>query len=125
MTEEMVEIMDKLSDYVPEVKDSKSGESNDYPLPFFGDMLTAARARTAQETRVTSKGKKALRGLFPIAADWHAKVNYMEVCKHKYTPKKSCMHAYMYSCVLGELYSHLRSSTWRVLCLHACTILCK
>lgn len=79
VAEEMVEIMDKMSEYIPELQAEGSEESEVYPLAFAGDMLTAARARTAQEIRVTSSGKKALRGLFPIAADWHAKVNFMEV----------------------------------------------
>ena len=72
-TEGMVAILEQMSEYVPEVQGHVS------PLAFGGDMLTAARARTAREVRVTSSGKKAFRGLVPFAADWHARVNYMEV----------------------------------------------
>jgi hypothetical protein len=75
----MVEILDEMTSYVPDVQ-TQSGESVPYPLAFAGDMLTAARARTAQDVRVTcTSSKKALRGVFPFASDWHAKVNYMEV----------------------------------------------
>lgn len=74
-TEGMVTILGEMCEYVPEVGGAA------FPLAFGGDMLTAARARTAREVRVTSSGKGALRGLVPFAADWHARVNYMEVRK--------------------------------------------
>ena len=74
-TEGMVAILEQMMEYVPIIDDSP------FPLAMGGDMLTTARARTAQDVRVTCPGKKALRGLFPFAADWHAKVNFMEVSK--------------------------------------------
>lgn len=77
-TEGMVRILDKMSEYVPEVK-VESDECVVFPLALGGDMLTCARARTAQEVRITSSGKSALRGLHPFPGDWHAKVNFMEV----------------------------------------------
>lgn len=81
-TEGMVEILEQMSGYVPEVQvTQESEETVPFPLAMAGDMLTAARARTAQEVRVTSPGKKALRSLFPFTADWHAKANFMEVRK--------------------------------------------
>ena len=81
-TEGMVEILQQMSGYVPEVQvTQESEETVPFPLAMAGDMLTAARARTAQEVRVTSPGKKALRSLFPFTADWHAKANFMEVRK--------------------------------------------
>lgn len=47
---------------------------------FGGDQLTAARARTAKKVRVNSKDAiKSLRGFVPFAADWHCKVNMIEV----------------------------------------------
>lgn len=95
VAEEMVAILEALSEYVPEIQvesnmeqqgvedadmeKQSSGEVVPFPVPLAGDMLTAARARTAREIRVTSSGKSALRGLFPFPADWHAKVNFMEV----------------------------------------------
>ena len=81
-TEGMVEILEQMSGYVPEVQvTQESEETVPFPLAMAGDMLTAARARTAQEVRVTSLGKKALRSLFPFTADWHGKANFMEVRK--------------------------------------------
>lgn len=76
----MVGILDHMCEYVPEVQ-AEPGDTDTviFPLALGGDMLTAARARTAQEVRVTSSGRKALRGFFPFPADWHAKVNFMEV----------------------------------------------
>ena len=72
-------ILEQLHQYVPV---SSSGANNDYysPIPFGGDQLTASRATTAKKTRVTSSGKNALRGLVPFCADWHAKVNFIQVC---------------------------------------------
>jgi len=75
--EDMVQIMDNIHQYVPVIEQAE-GETY-LPAPFGGDQLTAARALTAKKSRVTSKGKGALRGLVPFCADWHAKVNYMEV----------------------------------------------
>ena len=87
----MVTILEVLNQYVPEVQvttsveDGMEGSDEDrqkvipFPVPLAGDMLTAARARTARDVRVTSSGQSALRGLFPFPSDWHAKVNFMEV----------------------------------------------
>ncbi len=69
--EGMVAILDQLSEYVPVVQgQSLSGEAvpEEQPVPEWyserrDHMLTAARVRTAQDVRVTSSGKKALRGL--------------------------------------------------------------
>ena len=69
--------MDHLHQYVSvKLQDDNEVYS---PIPLGGDQLTAARAPTAKKSRVTSKGKAALRGLVPFCADWHAKVNFMEV----------------------------------------------
>ena len=58
-TEGMVEILEQMSGYVPEVQvTQESEETVPFPLAMAGDMLTAARARTAQEVRVTSPGKR-------------------------------------------------------------------
>jgi hypothetical protein len=73
----MVNILDYLNQYIPEA--SVGDETEVFPVAFGGDMLTAARARTAQDVRVSSTGKEALRGFTPFPADWHAKVNFMSV----------------------------------------------
>lgn len=62
--------MEDLCKYVPD----------EQQVAFGGDQLTSCRTRTAQKVRVNSKGVKSLRGLVPFAADWHCKVNFMEVC---------------------------------------------
>lgn len=90
----MVSILEVLNQYVPEVKIATSEESRcsdqnqqvmmPFPVPLAGDMLTAARARTARDVQVTSSGQSALRGLFPFSSDWHAKMNFMEVCVYMY-----------------------------------------
>lgn len=75
--EEMVSILEHMHQYVP-VR-SEKGEETYSPIPFGGDQLTVARATTAKKARVTSQGKRALRGLVPFCADWHAKVNFIQV----------------------------------------------
>ena len=74
VTEEMVEILESLHNYVPVV--NTNGEERYDPVLLGGDQLTSARAITAKKTRVTSRGLTGLRGLVPFASDWHAKVNY-------------------------------------------------
>lgn len=80
-TEGMVAILEQMHEYVPDIQ--AETKTVPFPLAFGGDMLTAARARTAREIRVTTPGKKALRGLIPFSADWHAKVNFMKVRLYK------------------------------------------
>lgn len=61
--------MDELSSFIPE----------DQQICFWGDQLTACRARTAKKVRVNSRDPlKALRGYVPCASDWHCKVNLIE-----------------------------------------------
>ena len=74
-TDQMVTILEKMYEYIP----VRTEDSTHTLIPFGGDQLTIARAVTAKKTRVTSKGKKALRGLMPFCADWHAKMNFMQV----------------------------------------------
>lgn len=78
VTDEMVSILEHLHQYVPVVKHGDCAETYS-PIAFGGDQLTAARALTAKKVRVTSHGKAALRGLVPYCADWHAKVNFIQV----------------------------------------------
>ena len=68
-TDELIEIMEDLCQYVPD----------EQQVGFAGDQLTSCRARTARRVRVNSKGMKSLRGLVPFAADWHCKVNFIQV----------------------------------------------
>ena len=79
LTDEMVEILKDIQQkYVPvNHQDDKVVLQQ---TAFAGDQLTAARARKSQTVRVNSKSPTdAFRGLAPFAADWHAKVNFMEV----------------------------------------------
>ena len=50
---------------------------------FGGDQLTAERARGAQRSRRSElQPKEQLRGLIPVATDWHAKQCLLQVCIH-------------------------------------------
>ena len=74
-TDEVVSILESLHKYVP-----FNEETNTYsPLLMGGDQLTVVRATTARKVRVTNQGKNGLQGLLPFCADWHAKVNFMQV----------------------------------------------
>ena len=74
-TDEMVSILESFHKYVP-----FNEETNMYsPLRMGGDQLAVVRATTARKVRVTNQGKNGLQGLIPFCADWHAKVNFMQV----------------------------------------------
>ena len=77
-TDEMVSILEHLHQYIPVVTHEDCEETHS-PIAFGGDQPTAARALTAKKVRVTSHGKAALRGLIPYCADWHAKVDFIQV----------------------------------------------
>ena len=71
----MVSILESLHKYLP-----FNEETNTYSLlPMGGDQLTVVRAITARKVRITNQGKNGLQGLLPFCADWHAKVNFMQV----------------------------------------------
>lgn len=73
-TDGMVEILKHVHTYVP------CAEDGGCQIPFGGDQLTACRARKCQSIRVNSTSPTdALRGVIPFAADWHAKVIFMDV----------------------------------------------
>ena len=73
--EEMVDILQHIHQYVPR---SASGEY--YPIFFDGDQLTRERASGAQDTKLQSdKEAQKLRGVFPVAADWHTLVVFYQV----------------------------------------------
>lgn len=87
----MVDILDKLHDYVPmetEKKEEKCSAGNVEVLEAFihtilmgGDQLTSAWIRGAQGIRQNaSDAKLRLEGLDAFPLDWHAKLNLLEVC---------------------------------------------
>lgn len=51
-----------------------------YRILFFGDQLTAERARKCQEYKVSDcSSEEALLGLVPAVSDWHAEANFLQV----------------------------------------------
>lgn len=91
LTDEMVEILKDIQQkYVP--VNHQDDKVVFQQTAFAGDQLTAARARKSQTVRANSKSSSdAVRGLAPFAADWHAKVNFMEVwCFDTYMHAHNC-----------------------------------
>ena len=80
--EGMINIMEQLHAYVPVTQSHGDMEEKHLKEVLLGgDQLTAARARSAQRTRINSDSQTdALQGLVPFASDWHAEFNLMEVC---------------------------------------------
>ena len=86
---EMIDIMSQLHQYVPVVEmttdqgvdvTDKPYSERIHPLLFGGDQLTAARARGCQELRINSDTNTGrLRGLVPVAEDWHTTVTLLVV----------------------------------------------
>ena len=84
----MIDIMTCLHQYVPVVEATVTTGSaanvvnkpKDHPLLFGGDQLTAARARGCQELRINSDTTTGqLKGLVPVAEDWHTVVTLLVV----------------------------------------------
>lgn len=88
----MVDIITHIHTYVPVKKYSEdytiqeSGEtvsvpkSRVFPVLFGGEQLTAARARGAKRVKVNSaEASSHLDGIIPVAKDWHAQLNLLEV----------------------------------------------
>ena len=91
-TENMVDIMDVLQQYVPMMEMVK-----DYPVPSIGrtvqvvtalthllpfamDQKTVVRARGAQKAKINAAfSSRRLAGLVPAVADWHTKVMLLNV----------------------------------------------
>jgi hypothetical protein len=95
--EQMAEILDILYQYIPEQDDGKLMQ-----IAMGGDQLTVARCRTAQEVRVTATSiKHALRGMQFFAADWHGRVNFMEVFPFTY-------YTFYYTFITDHLESALK-----------------
>ncbi len=85
--EDMISILDHLSQYVPTVSSASTMtnphtsepvevvEDKHHQILFGGDMLTAKRARVAQYIRENSnRGKFSLEGFVPCTEDWHTKM---------------------------------------------------
>ena len=124
----MVTILEVLNQYVPEfhvATNEEDGTEEDqqkvvpFQVPLGGDMLTAARARTARDVRVTSSGQSALRGLFPFPSDWHAKVNFMEVCG-----VCVCVCVCVYVCVCMYVCMFVCTRMYACVCVCVCTCTC-
>lgn len=89
---EMVEIMSEIHKYVPlkahnvtyTVADNNEVVSitNDklHPILLGGDQLTCARARSAKKAKINSVDPSSrLDGIHAVSADWHTKLNLLEV----------------------------------------------
>ena len=87
---EMTEVLDTLSEYVPvhvatktvsvEGKDYTIDDSRLIQILFFGDQLTAARARGAIALRDDDiSALHRLEGFVPAVADWHARMCLLQV----------------------------------------------
>ena len=73
-------IMDNQEKYVPCETNSEGEKKILHPVPLHGDQLFEERARNAQWTFQDGITKyERLEGIYPEAADWHAKVNLYEV----------------------------------------------
>ena len=94
-TEDMVEIMAELQQYVPMVEVLKDVyvpnidktvqvvETLSHPIEFAGDQKMAARGRGAQKAKTHKSSLSGrLAGLVPVAADWHTKVKLLDVRQH-------------------------------------------
>ena len=111
VTDEMIDILQDLSQYVPhkQVNQDAINEGpptvNYHNILFGGDQVTAARARSAirmHQNSETESGK--LKGFIPIVEDWHAKVALLGVST--------------YLQMIG-FYNELYSLRW---CGHDCTV---
>eukprot|EP00731_Ephydatia_muelleri_P003537 Em0001g3537a len=92
-TEDIVEIMAELQQYVPYMvevlkdvyvpnidKTVQVVETLSHPIEFAGDQKTAARGRGAQKAKTHESSLSGrLAGLVPVAADWHTKVKLLDV----------------------------------------------
>ena len=98
--DKMVEILKDIQQkYVP--VDHQDDKVVLQQTAFAWDQLTAARAQKSQTVRVNSKSPTdAVRGLMPLAADWDAKVKFMEVwCFDTWMCIRKCV--WLYSCHHG------------------------
>ena len=93
--EEMVDILQHTHQYVPKFACGKY-----YPVFFDGDQLTRERAGGAQDAKLQSDEEaRKLRGVIPVAADWHTLVVFYQVLYYKYVHVCMCMCVYVYNYV--------------------------
>ena len=90
-TDEMVDIMTHLHQYVPTLSSShdriistgetvKEERAAIHSILIGGDQLTVARTRGAIKAKVNSQTpSKRLSGIIPVVEDWHAKANFFGV----------------------------------------------
>lgn len=81
----MVDILKTIQKkYVP--VDADSGQVvRLQQIAFAGNQLTAAQARKSGSVTANSMSHAdSLHGFVPFASDWHAKVNFMEVCMYMF-----------------------------------------
>ena len=87
-TDEMIEILSVLQEYVPThsktttIPDPHFEYTTDefHHLLFGGDQLTVERIRSAQQCRANSNREKdKLMGFLPVVEDWHAEVTFLSV----------------------------------------------
>lgn len=92
-TDEMVDILSYLHQYVPMQSETKVANvpeievreeiqfENIHHILIGGDQLTSERIRGAQGLRKNSvHAAGRLEGFLPMSEDWHAKVCYLQVC---------------------------------------------
>ena len=90
--DDMAEIMTEMHKYVPtklyeeeyfdEDEDDviRLSRASIHPILIGGDQLTACRARGAKKAKVNSfVAESRLDSLIPVAEDWHARFNFIEV----------------------------------------------
>ena len=91
--EDMVDILAHLHQYVPaltlmqktQVKNDETPEEHTifHPILVGGDQLTVARSRSAIKVKSNSETPlRKLSGIVPVVEDWHAKANFLGVCKY-------------------------------------------
>ena len=85
-----------------------------HPILLRGDQLTVARARSAKKAKINSVNPPLrLDGLIPVAEDWHARLNFMEV-------KGSCNETTIHLIMACRLCMIILCDTghMEVFCLH-------
>lgn len=110
VTWEMASIMDNLQALVPKVAISTEQVQCQVfsKVLFGGDQLTSERARGAQRSRRSELlPEEQLRGLIPVAADWHAKqcllqVRIIVLFNKKFIVKHTLSYPLIYSAFGGN-----------------------
>ena len=78
--EGMIEILDRLQQYVP-----KKGNGDPVEIFFTGDQLTCERFRGAKRARIQSEDAfERFAGMTEMPGDWHALVTFYQVSYIKF-----------------------------------------